>query len=43
MKYENEITVLVTVDYETLNKKLLESNFLIKEKYQLNDICHCPF
>lgn len=42
MKYENEITVLVTVDYETLNKKLLENNFSIKEKYQLNDIYMIP-
>ena len=42
MKYEKEITVLVTVDYETLNKKLLESNFSIKEKYQLNDIYMIP-
>lgn len=38
MKTEIEITVLVTTDYETLNKQLINQNFKIKEQYQLNDV-----
>ena len=38
MKLEKEITVLVNTDYETLHKKLIENNFKIKEKFDLNDI-----
>jgi len=38
MKLEKEITVLVNTDYETLHKKLIENNFKIKERFDLNDI-----
>ena len=38
MKMENEITVLVNCSYEELHKQLVDNNFTIKEKYQLNDI-----
>ena len=38
MKIENEITVLVTSDYNTLHKKLLQNGFEIKDKYVTNDI-----
>lgn len=38
MKIENEITVLVTTDYETLEKELKEYNFIKKEEYIVNDI-----
>ena len=38
MILEKEITVLVNKDYETLHKKLIENNFQIKEKFDLNDI-----
>lgn len=36
--YENEITVEVNTDIETLNKILKENKFIIKEKYDLIDI-----
>lgn len=38
MEFENEITVLVTVDYESLHKELLRHQFKIKEIFQQNDI-----
>ena len=38
MKIENEITVLVTSDYNTLHKSLIENGFEIKDKYVTNDI-----
>lgn len=38
MVKELEITVKVDCSYEQLHKKLLENNFKIKEKYQVNDI-----
>ena len=38
MKMENEITVLVNSTYDELHKQLINNNFEIKEKYQLNDI-----
>ena len=34
---ENEITVLVTSDYKTLDKSLKDSNFKIKETFNIND------
>ena len=37
MIVDNEITVLVTSNYEKLHNKLLENNFGIKEEYELND------
>ena len=37
MIVDNEITVLVTSNYEKLHNKLLENNFSIKEEYELND------
>jgi len=37
MIVDNEITVLVTSNYEELHNKLLENNFIIKEEYELND------
>ena len=37
MKVENEITVEVTCDYETLKQELEKRGFSIKEEYQLND------
>lgn len=38
MKMENEITVLVNCDYETLDKELKDNGFEIKEKYNVSDI-----
>ena len=38
MKTENEITVLVKCDYETLKNELMKNNFKIIEEFQLNDI-----
>lgn len=38
MKIEKEITVLVTSDYNTLHKKLLQNGFEIKDRYITNDI-----
>lgn len=38
MKMEKEITVLVTTNYETLEKELNEYNFIKKEEYMVNDI-----
>lgn len=38
MKMENEITVLINCTYDELHKQLIDNNFEIKEKYQLNDI-----
>lgn len=38
MEFENEITVLVTVDYESLHKELVKYQFKIKETFQQNDI-----
>ena len=35
---ENEITVLVKSDYETLQKELEEKGFQIDEEYILNDV-----
>lgn len=37
MKMENEITVMVKCDYETLHKELINNNFEIKREYVLND------
>lgn len=37
MKMENEITVMVNCDYETLHKELTDNKFEIKEEYLLND------
>ena len=37
MKVENEITVAVTCDYETLKQELEKRGFSIKEEYQIND------
>ena len=37
MKKENEITVLVKCDYETLKKELEKNGFQIKEEYELKD------
>lgn len=37
MKMETEITVLVTSDYNTLNKELEKNGFSIKEEYEIND------
>ncbi len=37
MQLETEITVLVTVDYETLEKELKQNNFVKKEEYTVND------
>ena len=33
MQLETEITVLVTVDYETLEKELKQNSFVKKEEY----------
>lgn len=38
MQLETEITVLVTVDYETLEKELKQNNFVKKEEYTVNDV-----
>lgn len=38
MQFETEITVLVTVDYETLEKELKQNNFVKKEEYTVNDV-----
>lgn len=38
MKIENEITVLVTSDYNTLHKELLKNGFEVKDRYVANDI-----
>lgn len=38
LKFEKEITVKVISDYDTLNQKLLENGFIIKEEYIVNDI-----
>ena len=38
MQLETEITVLVTVDYETLEKELKQNNFVKKEEYTVNDL-----
>ncbi len=38
MKIENEITVLVTGTYEELHNKLINSGFIIKDKYVANDV-----
>lgn len=38
MKYENEITVEVNTDLDNLIKLLEEKGFVLKEKYDLNDI-----
>lgn len=38
MKKEIEITVLVTKDYETLQKQLYNQGFEIKEEYTVNDM-----
>ncbi len=38
MKIENEITVLVKCDFETLKNELLSKGFSIKEEYELDDI-----
>ena len=38
MKYENEITVEVSIDYEKLKEKLFSNNFKIEEEYEVNDI-----
>ena len=37
MKLENEITVLVKCDYETLKEELFKRDFEIKEEYELDD------
>lgn len=38
MQLETEITVLVTVDYKTLEKELKQNNFVKKEEYTVNDV-----
>lgn len=38
MQLETEITVLVTVDYETLEKELKQNSFVKKEEYTVNDV-----
>ena len=38
MKYEDEITVEVTTDLDSLIKLLKDNGFKLKEEYQLNDI-----
>ena len=38
LKFEKEITFKVISDYYTLNQKLLENGFIIKEEYIVNDI-----
>ncbi len=38
MKYENEITIEVDTDFNSLKKILEENNFKEKENYDLNDI-----
>lgn len=38
MQLETEITVLVTVDYGTLEKELKQNNFVKKEEYTVNDV-----
>ena len=38
MKFENEITVLVNSDYDTLHKDLIKSGFKIADNYITNDI-----
>jgi len=37
MKMENEITVMVKCDYETLHNGLVNNDFEIKEEYYIND------
>lgn len=38
MEIDNEITVLVKTDYETLQKELYEKGFKIEEEYLVNDV-----
>lgn len=38
MEIDNEITVLVKTDYETLQKELYEKDFKIEEEYLVNDV-----
>lgn len=39
MKYENEVTVIVTDTKDELVSKLHNNEFKLKEEYCVNDIC----